>query len=455
MKDTTTVVPDKQPIQIFGLAILFTVLAGTMQNLSLDPSATAPALHPIPALGYAVFAAKLLARTTRRPRRVLWFVASLVFVALSAERLLEAFVPGWPPLLWDSDMPGFFEHLGFGGTFSPESAYALATLHLSLLGERIDRRTALFFLALAWAGATMNILSLLFNVVFWSGDLTVFSISCMLFCCFAQTFRLRDMPFLRPLFARATYGLSTRILVLGAIFVPWMAGYFYFHFGPRIENSDHLLEVLFSFIGWIMILMGLVIGHLMEKSRRALEAAAESDALTGAMNRRGLRQAVREPSGSMGVILFDLDHFKAVNDSVGHDEGDRVLRETADRISESLRQTDIFARWGGEEFLIVVNSPDEEQLAQMADRLRKRIAQQVPVRTEIGDIPITASFGVSMVGANETNIDGAAKRADQALYLAKRQGRNRVKRASELVPLSSDAGASRAKEMPIRLRHAQ
>jgi diguanylate cyclase (GGDEF)-like protein len=441
MTDGTDAVTDRQPIQIFGLAILFTMVAGTLHNLSLDPGSTTATLHPMTALGYGVFAAKLVTKATARPRRALWFAFSLFIVLVSGQRLMEVFVPGWPPLLSRSGIPDLLLHMGFHGGFTVESAYALATLHLSLIGERVDRRTALVFLAAAWAGATMNVLSMLFNVVFWAGDLSVFSVSCMLFCCSAQTFRLRDMPFVRPIFARTTYGFFTRILILGTIFVPWMAGYVYFRVAPSFSNSVHLLELVFSFIGWIMLALVLIIGHLMEASRRALEKAAESDALTGAMNRRGLRQAVRGQSGSMGVILFDLDHFKAVNDTLGHDEGDRVLRETVDRVATGLRQNDIFARWGGEEFLVVADSPDEGHLAQFADRLRLLIAEQPPVMSDFGAIPITASFGVSMIGPSETNIDRAVKRADQALYIAKRQGRNRVKRASDLnlLPPAGDA----------------
>lgn len=159
-----------------------------------------------------------------------------------------------------------------------------------------------------------------------------------------------------------------------------------------------------------------------------LRSFAEMDFLTGVFNRRAVTQILEREmaradrlGGPLSVVLIDLDHFKRINDSYGHDEGDRALRRVALLVDRSRRQTDGFGRWGGEEFLVVVPGLGLEDAARAAERLRGTIA----AGNRGARAGVTASFGVAEYRTGDL-VASLVKRADQALMDAKSQGRNRV-----------------------------
>lgn len=159
------------------------------------------------------------------------------------------------------------------------------------------------------------------------------------------------------------------------------------------------------------------------------------DSLTQLWNRAGLlhflplEQAAAEcAQRRLGLIYCDLDHFKQVNDRHGHEGGDRVLWESARRMSAAVRPQDVVTRNGGEEFVILTQVHDEQELLQIAERIRLAIASQ-PMQLEQAEVQQTVSLGCTLLTSGENAMD-ALKRADQALYRAKHSGRNR----SELAP---------------------
>jgi len=166
--------------------------------------------------------------------------------------------------------------------------------------------------------------------------------------------------------------------------------------------------------------------------RKELEAElrrlATTDQLTGIHNRphfeSHLDQAVREAARygmELCVIMFDLDHFKQINDARGHDVGDQVLRQVVADVRDSLRETDVFARWGGEEFMVLAPGIAEQGALHLAEKLGAAV-RTVEV-TGVG--PITASFGVAVYRPEE-NREQLLKRLDDALYAAKGAGRDRA-----------------------------
>lgn len=162
-----------------------------------------------------------------------------------------------------------------------------------------------------------------------------------------------------------------------------------------------------------------------------LQHAALTDPLTGMQNRRYFDEALREylvafrnVAKPLGLLVIDLDHFKQINDTHGHDVGDKVLREVADALRAITRFHDVLARLGGEEFALVVPNMDEDQLVEFADRIRGAVAQ-VTVSTPRGRIRVTASVGAAVWNGQES-ADDFFRRADTRLYEAKRSGRNRV-----------------------------
>lgn len=163
-----------------------------------------------------------------------------------------------------------------------------------------------------------------------------------------------------------------------------------------------------------------------------LEALATTDALTGLPNRRSflvrldraLHEAHQWPVGDGALLMFDIDHFKKVNDTWGHAIGDAVLKHVADIIRQNLRRNDVPGRLGGEEFVALLPDATIDNALQLAERVRRRL-EQTPAATEAGPITVTISIGVA-------NFDGSTsqqvlERADAALYAAKSAGRNRVR----------------------------
>ncbi|MCA3585646.1 MAG: PleD family two-component system response regulator [Methylocystis sp.] len=163
-------------------------------------------------------------------------------------------------------------------------------------------------------------------------------------------------------------------------------------------------------------------------------AAAIVDQLTGLNNRRfmqsHLAQLINQGASHgtpFSLMILDIDHFKSVNDSWGHDAGDEVLKEFAARVRKAIRGIDMPCRVGGEEFVILL--PDTEQhVAQIiAERIRQKVERQpFPIHGGKRSIPVTVSIGVAGARAGRTTSDALLKRADEALYRAKRDGRNKV-----------------------------
>lgn len=166
---------------------------------------------------------------------------------------------------------------------------------------------------------------------------------------------------------------------------------------------------------------------------RMVERQALIDGLTGLANRRAATDALHAEAARaqrletpLSVVLADLDGFKDVNDAHGHAVGDEVLRVFADVLRETLRESDVAGRWGGEEFLLLLPGADEEGAAQLADRVRVALATRA-IASAPG-LRVTASFGVAEY-AGQANTEQLVDAADSALYRAKRAGRDRVERA--------------------------
>jgi len=163
----------------------------------------------------------------------------------------------------------------------------------------------------------------------------------------------------------------------------------------------------------------------LEDERERLEDEASTDPLTRAMNRRGFMALLERAAGAgapFSLVMFDIDHFKSVNDTWGHDAGDAVLRETAALVRAGVRETDTLARWGGEEFMVLSRHPDPDRARQMAERLREAVADHAFSGV---DRAVTASFGVAAAAPGQA-LEALIRRVDAALYRAKESGRNKV-----------------------------
>lgn len=163
-----------------------------------------------------------------------------------------------------------------------------------------------------------------------------------------------------------------------------------------------------------------------------LQRLAATDSLTGTLNRRAFLEKATEEiyraaryDKPLTVAMFDLDHFKEVNDTYGHHVGDRCIVMLAEIVKSSIRQSDLFARFGGEEFVLLLPETELAPALQLCERLRRKVEMQ-RIETDSGEISVTASVGLADFQQNTTTLDEIIARADSALYTAKRNGRNQV-----------------------------
>jgi diguanylate cyclase (GGDEF)-like protein len=180
------------------------------------------------------------------------------------------------------------------------------------------------------------------------------------------------------------------------------------------------------------ILVVLVGAQLMasERVRQAFEHQASHDELAGTLNRRAILHQAEQAHGhwqqtgqAYALLLLDLDHFKRINDSHGHQAGDRTLVKVAQAMQDGLRPDDRVGRYGGEEFVTLLPASDLATAGRMAERLRARV-EALPADAQTP--ACTVSIGVALVRTGDASCDAVVGRADKALYQAKAAGRNQV-----------------------------
>lgn len=222
-------------------------------------------------------------------------------------------------------------------------------------------------------------------------------------------------------------GWQTLVLLARALSTYWLDG-------PTTERFDggSFLHAVFVGTFSCSILVVLVGAQLMvnERVRERFEHLASHDDLTGAFNRREILAQIEQEHDqwtryrqAYALMLVDVDHFKRINDSHGHQAGDRALVKVAATLQESLRKVDRLGRYGGEEFMVLLQAADTESAMALAERLR------VSVEEKTGDAltpGCTVSIGVTMVQDGDETLDSVIGRADRALYEAKAAGRNKV-----------------------------
>jgi len=171
--------------------------------------------------------------------------------------------------------------------------------------------------------------------------------------------------------------------------------------------------------------------HDLLSERENLTTQVQRDALTQLASRRHLLdiltqqlEQVQAKGGDLTVAMADLDHFKEINDTLGHLIGDRVLKEVAHRIATSVRDKDLIGRYGGEEFLLIFPETSLQVAQQVAERIRQHIAR-TPIHLPEHSIPITISIGLTHFQRSDTQ-ESLLQRADSAMYAAKQAGRNCV-----------------------------
>lgn len=176
-----------------------------------------------------------------------------------------------------------------------------------------------------------------------------------------------------------------------------------------------------------------------EQLRNSVKASIEmaiTDSLTGLYNRRYLETHLTHMIDHyvnrgkvLSVLAVDVDYFKAINDTHGHDAGDKVLQELAQRLRDHTRSIDLCCRIGGEEFIVVLPNTDTMTAEKIAERLRRAIAAKSFIIGTPAPVPVTISAGIATLSGLDDSLEKLLKRADSAMYQAKREGRNRIVKA--------------------------
>lgn len=206
---------------------------------------------------------------------------------------------------------------------------------------------------------------------------------------------------------------------------------------PSVLNGLHYFNLITVLV--LLIFLAGMYYRLVVQSEQQLREMATTDPLTRLRNRRSVLDTSaceaakqRRDGRPLSFVLCDVDHFKVINDTHGHEAGDDVLKAVAKILRSGVREVDHAARWGGEEFLLLLPETASPGAELVANRLREMIAElRVPGKD--GPLNVTMTFGISSLHLNEP-IDQAIARADKALYQGKHGGRNRVELAAEDVP---------------------
>lgn len=188
----------------------------------------------------------------------------------------------------------------------------------------------------------------------------------------------------------------------------------------------------------------------LEDSKRQSDYLANHDPLTGLFNRRAFRHhlqqmmdVARGTKAQVAMLFIDLDKFKMVNDSLGHDAGDQLLKKVAQILTDALRETDLLARFGGDEFAIATRIPSTSDLSKitgLAERIRQRL--EIPMPTSTGTIHVCGTIGIGIYPTDADNMDDLFICADQAMYAGKKRGRNMVVLFKDM-PKDTEPGSGR------------
>jgi diguanylate cyclase (GGDEF)-like protein len=284
------------------------------------------------------------------------------------------------------------------------------------------RTFELIIYALVLAYALCEFVSIVISIILTNGS---FSPNFTLWLPFVYILSFLILNTNRALLLSALFFLTT--LIFG------LASYMRFLLnGLAFPNISLLVQVYFASVFYITVLYlvaRLKEGYISERAvADAMSKLAMTDSLTQVGNRRLLTQLLREEVSRaerhnlpLSILLFDLDWFKGINDSFGHNTGDEVLQEVAQQLRQSIRISDPFGRWGGDEFLCLATNTDGEKAVELAERLRDTLQRHHFSTVD----KVTASFGVTTYRKGDSP-ETLIRRADLGLYKAKAGGRNRV-----------------------------
>lgn len=313
-------------------------------------------------------------------------------------------------------------------THDPVGAYDTVGLRLSIMLTalpylvalllRIDRHTALFCALLTFLGWEFSYLQTLERL----SDSTRYGVEGFMYFIVMPLLMTRAFPFL------ANIALMAAIILFPASLV--IAG-----FGPSLSLKEYFVLLLPASAMSLTALFGFTYAYRLGRHyRQALGQLALTDTLTGLGNRRRFAESLKsgvEEQRRLGLLTIDLDHFKQVNDTLGHTHGDELLRQVSQRFSDCVRHSDEVMRLGGDEFAIILKDlPQDDCPKTVAERVLEALSR--PFQIAGHEIFVSGSIGIALYPDHGENIERLYERADAAMYAAKAGGRKRFEFVSPL-----------------------
>lgn len=236
-------------------------------------------------------------------------------------------------------------------------------------------------------------------------------------------------------FSPAVPGLILNLLLMAAagllLLTPGLAGT-HPEYGEAMVSRFLIAGTLTCVLIFVYALMQQTLTERLKETQELLYRASMTDELTGLVNRRSMKDTLhredmrrRGEERILAIAIGDVDHFKTINDSLGHDAGDQILRHIAHVMRSTLRDTDLVARWGGEEFLLLLDVVDHNEAVDVVERVRRTL-EDTPASYDGSTVQVSGSFGIRVVVDPAERLPDAVIEADKNLIRAKELGRNRV-----------------------------
>lgn len=400
--------------------------------LGLQFSVDAPATSPLSAISILFLALSVVTSDRRDGGTSVNLLMALLAIAICVIPHAGVFL-GFPAI-----------DLGvFQGTVGLDTAFIVVLLATSVV-MRFRSIVVGLGAGLAATALVMNaLIGQTYGLPYFDGHMAPMTLLALIFGTWAVASLYLHRPLVRVMFLSGPIGIRTRSMMAVSFAAPWTCGLLLYHWYGVPDREFAVEATLIAAIIWTMMAVTLASGFIHEKAdqkRRIAEnklaQQAIHDPLTGLLNRAGLSKTLssqwtrfQQTGVSAAILLIDLDHFKSVNDTYGHSIGDAVLRSVRQALLPHLREADVIGRWGGEEFICVLNDTDLRHLQQISERVRKAlvgIANLPAVTHGKGPVPVSGSIGVSTFIKGDRAYEAAIRRADDSLYAAKRNGRNRV-----------------------------
>ena len=419
-------------VSLFALcSFLIAVFSLVAYRLALDniirPLPDGPAVHPVTSLS-VILLSVCVVLTMQRVRRFVDAACTAVVLGALVQLVFPEQTSYW--LLEVNPFP-----VGPEAAVSTSTALCLLMLATSLLVRRYrDAAVSQLLSVLAYGAPAMALVGFLLGIQNSHVSMPLTTILMLIPLCVATALRTVYHGFMRALLGPTRVSALARRHLALVMMAPYLLGLGLVGIRPNAADAAIVILIVASSqtVGLVVAFLALSFCNLERRSnilQRRTEMRATRDGLTRAMNRASFTSHARQEIGqhrgiksNVSLLFVDVDHFKRINDTYGHEAGDRVLKRIIRLARGGLRSGDTVARWGGEEFVVLLPATDLNGALLIAEKIRCRIEDEHYDALEPG-LQVTVSIGCAEIDSSE-GLDELIARADRALYEAKHQGRN-------------------------------